>query len=575
MLVELSIRNLAVVESVRVTFHDGFHVLTGETGAGKSIIIDALSLIVGGRGSADIIRYGCEKAEIEALFDIEPNHPVWETLQNQGIDASPDEHLVIRRELTQHGKSTSRINGQLVNLSMLREAGERLVNIHGQHEHQSLLKVEQHMHWLDLYGEASIRPVKSDYQAAYSAYTATLKELEQLQESSQKTLQMIDLYRFQVEEISAARLKIGEDEWLAEEKRKLSNAEKMMQSVSDAYQWLYGGKGIETVSKAIQKLSDISAYDKTVLNPLVEQLQSAYYQLEDASFQLRDYREQIEFNPDRLEEIEQRLDMINSFRRKYGDNITEILTYLDTINRELDVMERKDEVIAKLQKDADEQYVAVEALARKLSEARHQVAQKLAREIEQELRSLQMERTQFEVSITRQEDPRGWEVDGTRLRFTKHGFDVVEFLLSANPGEPVRSLHKIASGGEMSRIMLAMKAIFAKVDRIPVLVFDEVDTGVSGRAAQSIAEKLSRLSATCQVFSITHLPQVACMADHHYEIRKVVEAERTATKVKALDEQGRTVELARMLGGVEVTETTLHHAKEMLQLAEVKKASTV
>lgn len=572
MLAALSIRNLAVIESVTVSFHEGFHVLTGETGAGKSIIIDALSLIIGGRGSADMIRYGCEKADVEALFELPADHPVWEVLAKLGIHATPEEYLVIRRELSIQGKSLSRINGQLINLTMLREIGDHLVNIHGQHEHQSLLKVDQHLSLLDTYGEASIAPVKAAYQEVYERHRALRKELLELQDTSQKSFQKLDLYRFQIDEITSAELVVGEDEVLLEEKRRLANSEKMMDAVGDAYQHIYGNKGLDAISKVLSRLEDISAFDPARVSPIVEQLQSAYYQMEDVAYQLRDYREDIEFNPARLADVEERLDLINTLRRKYGDSIEEILSYLDKIYRETEMIENKDEMILKLQAQVDREFAQLVSLARKLSALRKQSAVQLAAVMEQELKSLQMERTRLEVKLEMMEAQDGYELDGVKIRFTKHGFDAAEFLISPNPGEPLRSLHKIASGGELSRLMLALKSIFASIDRVPVLVFDEVDTGVSGRAAQSIAEKMSSLSRQCQVFSITHLPQVACMSDHQYLIQKDVIDQRTMTQVQELSDEGRIKELARMLGGVEITEKTLHHAQEMLILADTRKA---
>lgn len=573
MLVTLSIRNLAVVEEVDVHFYPGFHVLTGETGAGKSIVIDALGLIAGGRGSADLIRYGSEKAEIEALFDLPAAHPVWDTLGRLGIEADPAEHLLIRRELTSQGKSTSRINGQMVNLSMLREVGEKLINIHGQHEHQSLLRPEQHMTLLDTYGEAVIGPAKRKYQALFTEFSKVEKELKELQETSQKAYQMLDMYRFQLEEIAAAKLKVGEDELLQEERLKLSHSEKMMDAVAGSYDLLYGPQGLETISRAITRLQDVVSYDEKGLKPVVEQLQSAYYQLEDAVFQLRDYRDDIEFNPERLDEIEHRLDMITGLRRKYGDNVEQILEYYGRIQQETELLENKDEVLQGLEKRRDELLSVLLQAARELSTARRESARKLARAVERELKDLQMERTSFDVRLELVQDANGYEYEGQRIRLTRQGMDNAEFLISANPGEPLRPLAKIASGGEMSRIMLAMKSIFARHDQIPVLIFDEVDTGVSGRAAQSIAEKLFVLAKTCQVFSITHLPQVACMADHQYLIEKKLEQSRTRTQVEHLSDQGRVTELARMLGGVEITEKTLHHAQEMLNLAAAQKAS--
>lgn len=571
MLVHLSIRNLAVVEAVDITFHAGFHVLTGETGAGKSIIIDALGLIAGGRGSADLIRYGCERAEIEAAFDLPPEHRSWQALAEFGISADPEESLIIRREIGIQGKSTARINGQMVNLSMLREVGEALINIHGQHEHQTLLRPERHLDLLDAYGAELIGPRKAEYQAAYAAFIKINKEWNELRGTNQQALQMLDLYRFQLEEIASAKLKAGEDEWLSQEKLKLSHSEKMMDSVSQAYDLLYGSQGLEAVAKAISRLNEVSSYDRPSIEPLLEQLQTAYYQLEDAAFGLRSYREQIEFNPERLEEVEDRLNLISTMRRKYGDSIEGILEYYDKIRRETDTLENKDELLEKLQAQREQLLKQLLKKAAELSKVRQLKAQELAEQIEQELKELQMGRTSIQVKLGLHEDPNGVEWEGRKVRPGKQGMDTAEFLISPNPGEPLRPLSKIASGGELSRIMLALKSIFARHDDVPVLIFDEVDTGVSGRAAQSIADKLFRLSRSCQVFSITHLPQVACMADGQYLIEKVVDGERTMTRVEELNEDGRVHELARMLGGVEITEKTTHHAHEMLNLAKAQK----
>lgn len=385
---------------------------------------------------------------------------------------------------------------------------------------------------------------------------------------------MLDLYRFQLEEISSAALKPGEDELLAEERVKLSHSEKMMDSVSGAYELLYDRQGLESIGNVISRLEDAVRYDEKGLKSVLEQLQSSYYQLEDAAFQLRDYREEIEFNPQRLEEIENRLDLITGLRRKYGDSVEQILAYYEQIHRETDLLENKDEYLEKLTTKRDALLAVLMEAAAELSEARKLCASDLATQVESELKDLQMERTSLQVKLDTLEDPRGVEYKGRRIRLTRQGIDSAEFMISPNPGEPLRPLGKIASGGELSRIMLAMKSIFARHDAIPVLIFDEVDTGVSGRAAQSIADKLYKLSSTCQVFSITHLPQVACMADHQYLIRKKVEDGRTMTEVESLSNDGRVMELARMLGGVEITEKTLHHSQEMLNLAEASKAAT-
>lgn len=574
MLVHLSITNLAVIEAVEVDFHRGFHVLTGETGAGKSIIIDALGLIAGARGSADLIRYGCEKAEMEASFDLDEGHIVWHILDNLGIRAERNELLIIRREISQQGKSTARINGQLVNLSMLREVGESLIALHGQHDHQNLLRSERHLGLLDAYGAEAINPVKQQYQEIFKSFIKVDKQFNELRNTNQQSLQMLDLYKFQLEEIAAAGLKEGEQELLSEEKLKLTHSEKMMGAISEAYQLLYGAQGLDTIARAVSRMQDISAFDQKVIGPIVEQLQSAFYQLEDASYALRDYRENIEFNPSRLDEVEDRLNLISSLRRKYGDNITDILSYYEKIKAEAYALENKDELLDQLQSERDSLMIELMQQAMALSAIRKKKAEQLAQEIENELKDLQMNKTVFQVQFQMSQDvATGTEWQGQKIKPSKHGVDIVEFLISANPGEPPRPLSKIASGGELSRIMLALKSIFAKHESIPVLIFDEVDTGVSGRAAQAIAEKLYRLSHGCQVFSISHLPQVACMADEQYLIEKMIQDERTVTKVEALSGDGRILELARMLGGVEITDKTLQHAQDMLHLGMSQKAS--
>lgn len=555
MLAQMAIRNLAVIEQLNIEFAPGLQVLTGETGAGKSIVIDALGLIAGARGSAELVRHGAAKAEIEAMFDLPDDHQAWQVLAGLGIEADPSEPLLIRRELSAQGKSTIRINGQLVTLAMLREVGDLLVNLHGQHEHQSLLKTDRHLEWLDQYAVLEIGPLKEKYQATYAAYKSAQRELEQLRESVRQTLQMADLYRFQAEEIGAAGLTEGEDDALEQERLLLSGGEKLMEAVSHAYEALNGNGGaLEEISRAVNRLEGVTAYDKDSLSPLLEQIQSAYYQLEDAAHELRAYRDGLEFDPARLDQVESRLAQIQALKRKYGSTIAEILALHEKIRADLETMETQDERIDELEKSIRELRGRLEKEAGALGKARRRAADRLAADIEGHLKDLHMERTRFVVKFE-------------AVDCGKDGADKVEFLISANPGEPPRPLAKIASGGELSRIMLALKSIFAAVDRIPVLVFDEVDTGVSGQAAQAIAAKLANLAETCQVFSVTHLPQVASMAGAHYLIYKEVAGERTFTRVEALEGDRRVHELARMLGGAKITDTTLRHAQEMIELA--------
>lgn len=559
MLLECSIRNLAVIEAVHVHFREGFHVLTGETGAGKSMIIDALSLIIGGRGSSELVRHGAAKAEIECIFELGSNHPVWEILQKNGYEQTDDYQLLLRREITAQGKSISRINGRLANLSLLKAIGEHLVNIHGQHEHQTLLNTEKHLEWLDSYAGEKITPLLHDYKTLYSRYQSLQRELNERINAGKEALQMADLYKFQLEEIASASIQPEEDVYLEQEKQKLAYAEKLYALVSTAYEKI-NDVGLVAVGDAMKRIEDAASYDPAKLRSIAEQVQNAFYVLEDGAFQLRDYRDQIEFNPERLQEVHQRLDQLAHLKRKYGNTTDEILAYADKIKRQLEVLDNKEDKIKELQQEVERLQAELMEKAKAISFIRKEAAAHLSAEMESELTDLQMKQVRFQVELVQQPH-----------QLTVNGMDRAAFLISPNPGEPLRPLHKIASGGELSRIMLALQSIFAQNALIPVLVFDEVDTGVSGRAAQAIAEKLSKLASNCQVFSITHLPQVACMADVHFEIRKETVHARTFTVVQPLNQEQRIKELSRMLGGVQVTETTEHHAKEMLDMAEYKK----
>jgi DNA repair protein RecN (Recombination protein N) len=557
MLVELFIKNIAVIEEVRLHCGQGFHVLTGETGAGKSIIIDALTLIAGGRGSLELIRFDCDRAEVEAVFDLPATHRVWHMLDVQGVRYTDGDQLIIRRELTSQGKSFHRINGQSVNLSVLREISESLVNIHGQHEHQSLFKTERHIDWLDLYGGDVIVTLKEEYVENHKQYLQLQKQLQEFQHNDRQSRQMADLYRFQLEEIQQARLKIGEDEHLNQERRRLSNAERLYSAADGVYESLSGQhSALLSLNQALTKLREMSKYDELFGVPLLEQLESAYYQAEDVAIQIRDYRDGIEFNPDRLNKIEKRLDIISQLKKKYGTEIADILTHEQKISEQLSRIENHEQYVTEIQAELQLKSERLMHIGNKLSNVRSVVAESLASAIMYQLAHLQMERTQFSVRIESSTD------------FRKHGLDNVEFLFSANPGEPLRPLTKVASGGECSRLMLAMQTIFSSMEDIPVLVFDEVDTGVSGRAAQAIAEKMQEVANQCQVFAITHLPQVACMADHHYLIEKHVFENRTVTSVKLMSLEQRVEELARMLGGTQLTDKTRDHAREMIEMAK-------
>lgn len=574
MLLELTIRNFAVIKEITIPFQRGLTILTGETGAGKSILIDALGLLLGGRGSGDYIRHGCKKAEIEGLFEFEPNSPAAKILRENGIEF--DEQLVIvRRELTGNGKSLCRVNGRLIPQSIMKELGPWFITVHGQHEHQSLMQEDKHIQWLDSFGDEQIQPTLQEYGNLYHKYQQIRSELEYISTNEREMVQRMDMIRFQLKEIVEADLEPGEDEKMMAERKRLSGGEKMVKGLEDAYRSLSGEqKGVDWVGNALENLEPLLAFDET-LKEVHRSLEEAFYQIEEVARTLRQYRENVEFDPEKLILIESRLDEINRLKRKYGKSVDEILEYAAAIEDELESMENRESRMEELQKKARETALDLGIEARELSEIRKRVALQLAFLIERELKDLHMSRTQFEIAITRMEDPRGIDINGEKIRIHPKGIDQVEFMISPNPGEPLRPLARIASGGELSRIMLAMKTILAHAENIDTLIFDEVDTGVSGRTAQAIAEKLTRVARRRQVLCVTHLPQVASMADQHLQIVKHMGENETETKVHVLSHEEKIVELARMLGGVEVTEKTLEHAKEMLLQANLRKKEDI
>lgn len=567
MLKELVIRHFAIIEEVHIVFDHGFHVLTGETGAGKSILIDALGLIAGGRASADFVRHGEGKAEIEAVFELNEEHSARDPLVEWGFDAEELDQVIIRREITAQGKSTCRVNGRVVTLSLLKQIGPRLIDISGQHEHQSLLKTEEHLEWLDHFGGEKILSLRKQYEEIYASYEKVKRQLEQLRKNQRDLDRRLDLLRFQANEIEAAQLTPGEEEELELEQKRLSSAEKLMVHSAKAYEFLNGEQGgITLIQEAISHLNQIAEVDESLEN-VTELAQTAYYQLEEAAHEIARYQDHFEFDPKRLYEVEERIHLINQLKRKYGDTIEEILAYKEQVDKELHELENHEEIEAELTEKCHQFLEQLEELAHILTSERKKAASTLEAKVEQELKDLNMGSTVFHVAFF----PEPYRTN----TFYAHGQDQIEFQIAPNPGEPLKPLAKIASGGELSRLMLALKCIFTEVNQVHTLVFDEIDTGVSGRAAQAIAEKIAFLSQRHQVLCVTHLPQVACMADCHMYIAKEVLQSKTRTKVEKLDMEGRTIELARMLGGVEVTSTTRNHAREMIRLAEEAKKQYV
>ncbi|MEI4829199.1 DNA repair protein RecN [Bacillus sp. FJAT-53711] len=568
MLSELSIRNFAIIESLNISFQKGLTVLSGETGAGKSIIIDAISLLVGGRGSAEFVRYGTEKAEIEGLFYIEDeNHPCVMKAEELDIEIE-DGMMILKRDISVNGKSVCRVNGKLVTLSVLKEIGKTLVDIHGQHETQDLMNEDRHLFMLDHFDGDHILVQLEKYQNVYREYEQLKKQLLSLTENEQQMAHRLDLIQFQHEEIRNADLKIDEEQNLLEERLKISNFEKIYKALGDSYRSLTEDRsGLDHVRNAMNQMESITDLD-IAYQENYDAIANSYYLLEEVAYQLREKLDMMEYDPNRLDEIETRLNEIRMLKRKYGNTVEEILAYADEIEQEIFTIENKDVHIETTRKKLKEVEQLILKEAKSLSDMRHNLANRLTTAIHQELKELYMEKTKFEVMIKKKEgtidDPL---VEGAPVKMTQDGYDRVEFYISTNPGEPLKPLSKVASGGELSRIILALKSIFSKHQGVASVIFDEVDTGVSGRVAQAIAEKIYRVSVNSQVLCITHLPQVASMADSHLFIRKQIVNERTVTSVTVLNQDEKVTEIARMISGVEITDLTTEHARELLSQA--------
>lgn len=558
----MSIKNFAIIESLTVSFTKGLTVLTGETGAGKSIIIDAVHLLVGGRGSSEFVRHGEEKAEIEGLFQIDSlTHPSYKKAEEFGIEIE-EGMLILRRDISQSGKSICRVNGKLVTISILREIGSTLIDIHGQHEHQELMEEAKHQKLLDQFGAKSVSSQLEEYTNLYRKYEQTAKKLKNLSENEQKMAHRLDLIQFQFDEIQKAQLVLNEDTELLEEKKRLSNFEKVFEGLSNSYSALQGDqKGLDWIGLLMSQLEDVASVDEQ-FQQLAETVSTSYYALEDVSRELRNKMDSLEFNPERLHDIESRLNEINQLKRKYGKTIEEIIEYAAKIEEEIETLQNKETHINALSKELAIIKKDLILEAKELTSIRLLFSEKLTKSIHKELKELYMDKTVFEVRFHSDYDV-----------FTSTGCDRIEFYISTNPGEPLKPLSKVASGGELSRMMLALKSIFSKHQGVTSIIFDEVDTGVSGRVAQAIAEKIYKVAVSSQVLCISHLPQVAAMADTHLYISKVTHKGRTKTSVKSLSEHDKIKEIGRMISGVEITDLTREHAKELLHLAKEMKVT--
>ena len=555
---EIYIKNFAIIEEVQCTFEKGMTVLTGETGAGKSIIIDAVGLLIGERASLEMIRYGEEKSLIQGVFRIE-DPSVVEKLQEFGIEVVEDE-LMIQRELLQNGKSNCRINGQLATVALLKQIGPYLIDIHGQNEHFLLLNEEKHLGLLDEFAHHQMGDLIAEYDEAYAKVVAAKQELRALQTAEKEDAQRVDMLKFQLQEIEEANIYVGEEEQLSEEKEYFTHFQKIQTALQIALAALEGEEysSVDAIGEAtseVESLESISTSFKT----LSTQMSEAYYQLQDAASAIRHEIENAEFDEERLAFIEERLDVYYQLKRKYGDDAEEILAFQDKARDALNKIENKETLIAETEKVLKQATLEAFAIAKKISIIRREVAKRLEADIVSELHGLYMENAQFAIQFE------------TSDSLLETGIDIVEFFISTNKGEPLKPLSKIVSGGELSRITLAMKSIFTKEQLVGTIIFDEVDTGVSGRVAQAIASKMHYISEYAQVLSITHLPQVASMADTHIHIEKVEEGERTHTILKVMNEMDRTEEIARMLSGTTITALTLENAKELLQISNAIK----
>lgn len=564
MLREIAIKNFAIIDDLRISFKQGLNIISGETGAGKSIIINALNALLGSRADASMIRTGAESAELEAMFDVDTKGPAAEVLYEQGYDTEGE--LIIRRILSKNDRHRVYINGRLATMQLLSRVTDNLAGISGQHEHQRLLKESEHLNILDQFG--GLIPLRKKVSECYRALQPLIQQLKHLQAQKSEQAERIELLYFQKKEIDEANISPGEEEELKQSLKRFKNAELLYQNIGGGIEELYNREGavaerLKTIQKDIEKAAAIDPE----LARAADDLADTAIRLEDTVDQLRGYLDGIEFDQGKIEETDARLDTINRLKRKYGGSIEEILEYRDKTEKELSEIENIDEKIAETETSIADAHGRLCELAAELSEKRGAAAKDLALKMEEELNSLKMEDTRFSISFRQNspgaDTPEWLCMDGKAL--TERGCEQALFMIAPNPGESPRALSKIASGGELSRVILALKAILADTEPVETVVFDEVDAGIGGEVAEVVGRKLAGLAGRNQVICITHLAQIARFGHHHFRITKSVREGRTATSIDRLDESGRIEETARMIGGEAITETTLAHAKELLK----------
>lgn len=553
MLQSLSIKQFAIIDELEIQFGEGLTVLSGETGAGKSIIIDAIGQLIGMRASSDFVRHGEKKAIIEGIFDIDHAKEAHIVLEQIGIDFSED-FLIVKREIFNSGKSMCRINNTTVTLQDLRKVMQQLLDIHGQHETQSLLKQKYHIELLDRYAEGRYQQALDNYENTYLQHKEKVKELEELESADQALLQRLDLMKFQHDELKEAHLQEGEIEQLEIDIKRIQNSENLSHALNAAYATLTDEHAItDRLYELNSLLQIIDQILPETYQKLKEDVDQFYYTLEDAKHQIYDEINQTDFDEQYLNELESRMNLLNNLKRKYGKDIPELIKYTDKIEDEINKIENYEESTSQLRSEISELKQQLQKDGEVLSKERRIVARTLRDHIVEEIQNLQMKDANLEIAFTRYDAPQ------------QDGLERVEFLISPNKGEPLKSLNKIASGGELSRIMLALKSIFVNARGQTAILFDEVDSGVSGQAAQKMAEKMKQIASVIQVICISHLPQVASMSDHHLYISKHEKDDRTTTQVQELSGEERVQEVARMISGATVTKLTLQNAKEMIE----------
>lgn len=558
MLVGLNIKNFALIQQLSVEFGSGFNILAGETGAGKSILIDTIDYVLGGKFSKDLIRYGEDKTFVEAIFTIE-NEEIYEIFKE--FDIEEDEILVISRETTLSGKSIIKVNGKTVVISQLKRIREKLLDIHGQHQNQNLLNKAMHIVYLDEFNSEKINPLLIKLNELREIYLSYKEKINNLKGNEDRE-KLADYIKFQIDDIEKANLKIGEEENLREEFNLLSNAEKISQSLVNSYGYLNNSKGaisiLEALSKVISELSVVEEHSEKIREKK-SQIEEAYYVLEDAARDIRDLGSEVYYDENQLFKVNERIYEIALYKKKYGDTIEEILKNLEKLKEQYNELINSEEIINKLKSESSIIEKKMIKIGKELHDLRVEASKVLEEKIKEELSYVGLEKARISIKVEHSEV------------LNSRGYDDVQFLISANPGEPLKPLEKVLSGGELSRIMLALKCVFVDKDKIPTLIFDEIDTGISGTIGKRVGEKMYQVSTKHQVLCITHLPQIAALADNYYYVSKKVENQKTFTEIRILSIDDKIKEIAKMTGGDEISEVTLENSSEMVRFADIKK----